>query len=71
MDWRWRNINEYGVLGNEVDCSGRLGILCSIHLSYGGTIIFQVVSTSPLPYQCVNVSKMSLQPGRTEVRVGR
>jgi hypothetical protein len=33
-----------------------LGILCSIHLSYGGTLFFQVVSTSPLPYQRADVA---------------
>jgi hypothetical protein len=38
-----------------------LGILCSIHLSYGGTVFFQVVSTSPLPYQSGDVSNMSLR----------
>jgi hypothetical protein len=38
-----------------------LGILCSIHLSYGGTVFFQVVSMSPLPYQSGDVSNMSLR----------
>ena len=41
-----------------------LGILRSIHLSYGGAVCFQVVSMSTLPYQRVNVSKMSLLPLR-------